>query len=226
MDLEFRNALIERVENDQRAVLRFLKKAKEFRKEFQESATQSDVPWPYCLLEWDPLSAAPQVVRDVIDTTRANTAFLRNAVFRGGWPGRSLVGCAGADAAWMILQHASSAVSTIGAPGDHEFRASCIPLLERAVRSGEADPRHLAATVDGVRFIDGEPMKFGTFFSVSDGEVHFDYPCAEIACVNDARRTIGLPSVQEDAALKEMGGSLVPYGPGRSEPGMEWPARR
>ncbi len=124
MDLELRNALIERVENDQRAVVHFLKKAKEFRKEFQESAIQSDVPWPYCLLEWDPLSAAPQVVRDVIDTTRASTAFLRNAVFRGGWPGRSLVGCAGADAAWMILQHASSAVSTIGALGDHEFRAS------------------------------------------------------------------------------------------------------
>src|SRR3954469_8236192 len=52
-----------------------------------------------------------------------------------GWPGRSLVGAAGAGAAWLVLQH------SIGCPG---VMRRGLALLQAAAVAGEAEPAEVA----------------------------------------------------------------------------------
>jgi hypothetical protein len=64
----------------------------------------------------------------------ANTDRLRAIIAEHGWPGRALVGDDGAEAAWLIAQHA-----------DHQldFQREALALLERAVHDGDAPASRL-----------------------------------------------------------------------------------
>jgi Family of unknown function (DUF6624) len=83
----------------------------------------------------------------------ANTDRLRAIIAEHGWPGRALVGDDGAEAAWLIAQHA-----------DHQldFQREALALLERAVHDGDASASHLAYLKDRVRMNEGRPQLFGT----------------------------------------------------------------
>src|SRR5688572_25877047 len=59
---------------------------------------------------------------------RRNADKLEGIISDFGWPGVSLVGEDGSDAAWLILQHA------IGNP---DLQKRCLPLLQEAVTIGE-----------------------------------------------------------------------------------------
>jgi hypothetical protein len=101
-----RSELLAMGADDQAAVAAFLADADDHRRQFERTQTiTSDTPWPYALLEWDPPEEAPASARRVVDLVRAHTARLRAIVSQYGWPGRSLVGEDGADAAWLLLQH-------------------------------------------------------------------------------------------------------------------------
>jgi len=118
---------------DSEAMAAFLADADSHRTRFaQESSGRPGVPWPYVLLEWQ-TADLPPTVRRVLVTTAANIAGLRRIVDRCGWPGRSLVGEDGADAAWLVLQHGASGIRTVGTPESVAFVRRCLPLLRRAV---------------------------------------------------------------------------------------------
>lgn len=119
--------------------------------------TESEVPWPYYLLE---LADAPELVRRVVAVVHDNVHWLRGVLDERGWPGRSVIGEDGADAIWLLLQHAGSGVPTIGTPENLTFQANCIPLLQDAVRAGEMHPRHLAHVVDNQRMRTNQPPDF------------------------------------------------------------------
>jgi uncharacterized protein DUF6624 len=85
----------------------------------------------------------------------ANAMLLMHVVGEHGWPGRSLVGEDGADAAWTIAQHA------IGLP---KIQRACLAALDAAVAAGEAPRRHLAYLEDRVRTLEGKPQRYGTQF--------------------------------------------------------------
>jgi len=87
----------------------------------------------------------------VAPVDRDNTARLREIVARYGWPGRELVGDAGAHAAWLLVQHA---------PPD--LQEECLPLLQKAVERGDARPVDLAYLTDRVLMHRGEPQIYGT----------------------------------------------------------------
>jgi hypothetical protein len=123
---------------------------------------------PYLLLEWQPRASAPRPVRQVLSVVDHNSARLVDVVAPRGWPERGLVGEDGADAAWLILQHAGSAVTTIGSADNHAFRRACIPLLADAVHTGDVHPRHLAHVVDGVAWIAGEPPVYAVLHRLLD----------------------------------------------------------
>ncbi len=105
-----------------------------------------------------------------------------------GWPGTDLAGPDGAEAAWMILQHA------IAEPG---LLRRALPLLQTAAREGRASPRHAAMLEDRIRFFEGRPQRYGTQFDwdaegkLSPGEVE-DPPR-----VDERRRSVGLPPLAE-----------------------------
>lgn len=62
-----------------------------------------------------------------------NNKRIKEIIGQQGWPGLSLVGKEGAEAAWLIVQHAVL---------DTAFMASCLVLLREAVKRGEAEGSH------------------------------------------------------------------------------------
>jgi hypothetical protein len=83
---------------------------------------------------------------------RENAARLREIIAARGWPGHGIAGEDGAEAAWLIVQHA------IGDPG---VMRSAIPLLEQAVEHGEAPAWQLHYLLDRVACFEGRPQPYG-----------------------------------------------------------------
>lgn len=64
------------------------------------------------------------------------------------WPGRSVVGDDGEEAAWLIAQHAIL---------DPELQRRCVEMLELAVDCEDAPALHHALLLDRVRMAAGRP---------------------------------------------------------------------
>ncbi|MBV8951548.1 MAG: hypothetical protein JOZ99_11780 [Actinobacteria bacterium] len=69
------------------------------------------------------------------------------------WPGRSVVGDDGAQAAWWLAQHAVF---------DPELQRRCLDMLEVAVDCDDASALHYALLLDRVRMADGRPQLYGS----------------------------------------------------------------
>ncbi len=82
-----------------------------------------------------------------------NAQRLRRVLESVGWPGADLVGPDGAEAAWLVLQHAIA---------EPDLLRRALPLLETAAREGRADPAHAAMLEDRIRFFEGRPQRYGT----------------------------------------------------------------
>ncbi|HEX4862717.1 MAG TPA: DUF6624 domain-containing protein [Acidimicrobiales bacterium] len=156
---------------------------------------------------------APPAAARVIELAADHLARLRAIVEEHGWPGRSLVGEDGADAAWFLAMHSDR---------DPSFQRRCIALLERAVEAGEADPRHLAGLVDRVESAASGTQQFGTVAMMHEGRALFLVPVSVPDGLDVRRRAIGLPPVQDDLALEA---GQLPYRHLRKSPSYAWPAR-
>lgn len=86
-----------------------------------------------------------------------NAARLRQLIGEHGWPGKTLVGEDGAEAAWLILQHA------IGEP---DFQRSGLKALKAAAEAGEVPRWQVAYLEDRVRFFEGRPQLYATQFDL------------------------------------------------------------
>jgi hypothetical protein len=220
VDENLRAELLARAAADATAMGAFLAQADACRAEFEP---RSSTPWPYVLLEWTPLDSAPAPVRRVLEVVDDNVRWLRALIGERGWPGKSLVGEDGVDAAWLLLQHAGSGVPTIGTPDNLRFQASCGPLLRAAVAAGEAHPRHLAHVVDNLRQRAGEKPEYAVFataFVTEDGEPRLR-PDLDAPGIDAARRGIGLQALAGDLTLRRAGTPPDAWGEDRPEP---WPS--
>ncbi len=163
------------------------------------------------LAAWDD---APPEAAALLEANAENAARL-GSVIGDEWPGLRQVGPDAVDAAWILAQHLDRA---------NEERRAWLPLLERAVESGDADPRHLATLADRIAVVAGEPQRYGTIVVLADdGEPEFPLPVADAGHLDERRAAIGLPTVRAEAP--HLGdGDLVPYGPDRgSVPVNQWP---
>lgn len=213
--------------SDQAAVAAFLADADSHREQFgRTQAIRSTAPWPYALLEWEPAGQAPATARQVIAVVRTHTARLREIVAEHGWPGRSLAGEDGADAAWLLLQHVNSRVTTIRTAAGDEFCRSCVVLLREAVATGEAHPRHLAAVADSLCLADGQPPEFASLpgqYDLDDhGQAVFRHD-VDVTAIDQRRAAIGLPPLAADLERLRNGAPAREIGPGLWEP---WPPPR
>ena len=117
-----------------------------------------------------------------------NARRLRQIIDAIGWPGADVVGPDGAEASWLILQHA------ISEPG---LLRRALPLLAAAAREGKADPAHAAMLEDRILFFEGRPQRYGTQLdwdadgNLSPGEVEDPQRLAE------RRAAVGLPPLEE-----------------------------
>lgn len=127
------------------------------------------------------------VAARVVAVDTANTAWLAGVVVRRGWPGRGLAGEDGANAAFLLVQHADR---------DTAFQARALPMLGRAYRAGEASGQQFALLTDRVAANRGEPQVYGTQADVSDGRVVVK-PIADSAGVDGRRAAVGLPPLRD-----------------------------
>jgi hypothetical protein len=112
---------------------------------------------------------------------------LKEIIVRYGWPGGPLVGGDGAHGAWLLALNS----------GDDKFTEECLPLMERAVATGEANAGELAYLVDRVRVIHGQPQVYGTQFTPGkDGDLVL-YQIEDRAAVDERRKGVGLESLAE-----------------------------
>jgi hypothetical protein len=118
---------------------------------------------------------------------RKNTAWLKEVVAKHGWPGKSLVGRDGAQAAWLLVQHADL---------DRDFQKKCLPLVAEAVKQGEAQPTHLAYLTDRVYLAEGKKQVYGTQMRTVDGKT-VPAPIEDEANVDKRRKEVGLGTMAE-----------------------------
>src|SRR2546422_7151554 len=106
-----------------------------------------------------------------------------------GWPGRSRVGEEGAQAAWLILQHA------IGNP---PLMRRGLTLLRGGVSKGEVSPLEVAMLEDRIRTFEGRPQRYGTQFDWDEHGRLSPLPLEDPAGVDARRRAIRLGPLAQD----------------------------
>jgi hypothetical protein len=125
---------------------------------------------------------------------RRNSARLAEIFDGRGWPGLSLAGEDGEEAAWVIVQH------SIGEPA---FQRRGLELLKEAAARGEAPPWQVAYLEDRIRACEGRPQVYGTQYDWDDNGEMSPYPPIEDAeNVDERRRALGLGTLE--ANMKRM----------------------
>lgn len=114
----------------------------------------------------------------------ANTTRMKEIIAGHGWPGFRLVGEEGAQAAWLLVQHADA---------DLDFQKLCLARLATAVAMGDAGAVELAYLEDRVAVADGRPQRFGTQFGADGGP----QPIADEQHVDARRAAVGLGTLAE-----------------------------
>jgi len=109
---------------------------------------------------------------------RRNLSWLAALVDARGWPGRSLAGEDGEEAAWRILQEGKD---------EPALQRRCLLLLEKAAAAGEAPAIQPALLADRIRFFEGRPQLYGTTLDWN-GEGLLTAGALEAPAEVDARR--------------------------------------
>ena len=130
----------------------------------------------------DPAIAAQMRQMDAADRAR-----LKQIIRQYGWPGFDLAGTEGAETAWEIVQHSDD---------NKAFQKRCLPLLQAAVKRGQAMPSDSAYLTDRILVGEHKPQVYGT-----QGNV----PIEDVAHVDQRRASVGLgPLAVYEAQLKQI----------------------
>lgn len=117
-----------------------------------------------------------------------NAAALARIVEAWGWPGTSLVGEKGAEAAWIILQHA------IAHP---ELQRNCLPLLKAAAAAGEIPTYQVAFLEDRICCYEERPQRYGTQLDWDENGELSPLPLRDADRVDSYRESVGLGPLSE-----------------------------
>lgn len=161
----------------------------------------------FALLDWmknhrPPFSRVDRAQQEKLQSAvqrvdAADLAELKRIISLHGWPGYRLVGRQGADAAWLLVQHADR---------DHAFQRGCLEILKRAVTQGDAGGPDLAYLEDRVLVAERRPQVFGTQLKLTGGKMVL-YPTVDPQGLDARRASMGLPPMAEYMKLvKQMYG--------------------
>jgi len=117
-----------------------------------------------------------------------NNTRIKEIINQYGWPGISLVGKEGSEAAWLIVQHAVL---------DTEFMDKCLPLLKAAIVQGEAESWCIAYLQDRVLVQSGKPQIYGTQHDIDENGVAYPLPMEDPQKVDRLRKDLGLEPLSE-----------------------------
>ena len=109
---------------------------------------------------------------------------LHEIINKHGWPGIDLVGQKGAQAAFLVLQHA-----------DHESQKKYLPLLKAVFLKGDLPGQSFALLQDRVLMNEGKPQIYGTQLKSDATGALVLWPIDDEVHVDQRRAAMGLPSM-------------------------------
>lgn len=109
--------------------------------------------------------ALVDVIKRTDSVDARHTKAMKEIISRDGWPGRSMVGSDGEEAAFILVQHADK---------DTAFQSNCLKLVEKAYKAGEASGQDLALLTDRVLVHLGKPQLYGSQVKFVNGRVVVD----------------------------------------------------
>jgi len=112
-----------------------------------------------------------------------NNARIKEVISMHGWPGFSIVGKEGSEAAWLIVQHA--VLDTI-------FMEECLQLLKAAVNNGEAEGWCFAYLQDRVLTMSGKHQIYGTQHDINEHGIAYPLSIEEPEKVEELRKELGI----------------------------------
>lgn len=121
---------------------------------------------------------------------RAHASRLRQMIAVFGWPGFTLVGEKGAQAAWRIALHSIS---------EPAFMRQCRDLMDIASHNGDVPRWQFAIIDDRIRVYEGRPQRYGTQLRVGANGLE-PYPLENEARVSSMRAQAGLPPLAKTIA--------------------------
>lgn len=119
---------------------------------------------------------------------RRNARELESVIDGYGWPGKSLVGDDGAEAAWLILQHAV---------GNPPLQRRCLTLLREAAARGDVKPAHVAYLEDRICFFERRPQRYGTQLDWDERGEMSPWLLEDPLRVDEYRLSVGLGPLAE-----------------------------
>lgn len=117
-----------------------------------------------------------------------NTKWLMHVVDEHGWPTITMVGKDGANAAWLLVQHADHNV---------KFQSKCLDLMTKLPKD-EVSRSELAYLTDRVLLAEGKKQIYGTQFSNDDGKFR-PRPLEDEVNVDKRRAEVGLEPLADYA---------------------------
>jgi hypothetical protein len=133
------------------------------------------------------------------DVHRENAAHLRELIELYGWPAEHIAGQDGAEAAWLIAQHAV---------GEPHFQRHALALLRACGADNRVPAWHAAYLEDRIAMQEGRPQRYGTQWVQDPTDGHYrPWSLADAGLVNDLRGQVGLSPMQP---IPEMGHVLPP----------------
>jgi hypothetical protein len=121
---------------------------------------------------------------------RAHASRLRQIIAVFGWPGFTLVGEKGAQAAWRIALHSIS---------EPAFMRQCRDLIDIASHNGDVPRWQFAIIDDRIHVYEGKPQRYGT--QLRNGPNGLEpHPLENDARVNSMRMHAGLPPLAQTLA--------------------------
>lgn len=123
-----------------------------------------------------------------------NAARLKEILAEHGWPVPGLVGREGAEAAWLIVQHAI---------GDPALQRLSLQMLQDAAQSGEVPRWQAAMLEDRIRMFEGKAQIYGTQLETdSEGAIR-PYLLEHPEQVEERRREVGLEPLRDRLAREK-----------------------
>jgi hypothetical protein len=126
----------------------------------------------------------------IVRTDAANTEWLKARVARDGWPTQSDVGEKGAQAAWLLAQHADL---------DPVFQAEALRLMEPLTATGEVSKRDYAYLYDRIMLKLTGKQRYGTQWATCESGKRPLRPLEDEANLAELRRQMELEPVEDNA---------------------------
>ncbi|MBT8101827.1 MAG: hypothetical protein KJO95_02595 [Gammaproteobacteria bacterium] len=117
-----------------------------------------------------------------------NAKEIARVIEQYGWPGVSLVGNEGMEAACLVLQHAIA---------NPELQRKCLPLLKKAAEIGDVPAVHVAYLEDRICCFEGRPQRYGTQFDWDVNGALSPQPLEDPQQVDRYRESVGLGPLSE-----------------------------